>query len=114
MKSVINRIWVLVFVSIVFTACKKSLLSPVCWGEKKEGIFYYDWCANVGYIALYNGDSLQATDGIPKYFRKRENISGVNVKVKYTDGEPYGGVLTACFGFPFTKSIKIKCMQEND
>ncbi len=98
---------ILLISGVGYYSCKKSDLSPNCWGECKDATFSYRGhrCATItGVITFEDGKSYVTQDRIPVEFRK----DNIKVCIRYKDVQ--GTYLTA--DCETHDVIKIKCIQK--
>ena len=97
---------VLVF---MLAACKKSPVSPNCWGPSERVMLYYhENCATItGHVKFIpSGEIKVITNNFPKKYR----VDSVEVRIRYKD---LGPIFTTadCLG---GEGIKIRCITDLD
>ncbi|TVR76872.1 MAG: hypothetical protein EA412_12585 [Chitinophagaceae bacterium] len=112
-KNIINTAMLLslIIITLSLNSCRKSNLSPFCWGECEEAVLYYDFnneCRSInGKVILKNDSSMYIfQNSIPKTFHREEPVY---VCIKYRYLGIAHGILPPC---PDLDLIKINCIQE--
>ena len=109
MKRICNRLLILLFLMIIFgfSTCKKSKISPNCWGKCEEAMLYYTpKCATIeGSVRILATNEWFVFDqNVPKKFRQ----DSVLLCIRYKNlGSK---ILTA--DCRMAEMIKIKCFLE--